>query len=130
MPPTVSGRDPVAFLVYRKTIQNEIVPAWQPRLALRRYVLRLATAERPVFLRHLDQIDENILPAQLQGFMQAVGDSFIEALLHLNRTAAAQRNLYKDAVVGPVNAEVVPVKQQFSLGMFRDDLEAVVLRDG
>src|SRR5208282_6031666 len=98
-------------------------------LARGRYVLGYAIAERPVFLRHFYQTDEDIFSAQLQAFVQAVRHGFVEALLHFNGTAAAQGDLHKNAIVRSMDAKIIPVKLQPSFGMLSDDLEAVVLGD-
>ena len=64
-----------------------------------------------------------------RAFVQSVGNGFIEALLHLDGAAAAQRDLHEDAIVRAMNAEIFTVKLQSSFGMLGDDLEAVVLGD-
>src|SRR5580658_6070637 len=82
------------------------------------YVLGLAIAERPVLLRHFDQIDKDIFPAQLQGLMHAVRNGLVEALFRFNGAAAVQSDLYKNTVVRSMDTEIIPVKLQTSLGMF------------
>jgi hypothetical protein len=76
------------------------------------YVLGFAIAERPVFFRHLNQIDEDIFPAQFQAFVQAVGNGFVEALLHLDGATAVQRDLQEDAIVRAMDAEIIAVELQ------------------
>ena len=61
--------------------------------------------------------------------MQAVCDRLVEALLQLNRAATVQCDLQKNAVVGSVYAEIVPVERQPTLAMFSDDLETIVIGD-
>ncbi|MGB6386548.1 MAG: hypothetical protein WBD25_22285 [Terriglobales bacterium] len=91
--------------------------------------MRFAIAERPIFLRHFHQIDEDILAANLQAFVQSVRNGFVEALLHLNCTAAIQSDLQKDAIVRSMNAKIISIKLQIRFVVLCDDLEAVVLRD-
>src|ERR1700688_1265184 len=93
-------------------------------------VLGFAVAERPVFFWHFHQGDEDIFAAEFQACMQSVGDGFVEALLHFDGAAGAKRDLHEDAVVGAMNAEIIPVEEQLSLGVFGDDLEAVIFGDG
>ena len=103
-------------------IREPYVALWRSRC-----VLGFSVAEGPVFFCHFHQADEDIFPAQLQALVQAVGHGFIEPLLHLHGSTAIQRDLYKDAVVGSMNAKKFPVKLQAGLGMLGDDLEEIVL---
>jgi hypothetical protein len=61
-------------------------------------VLRLAVAERPVLLAHLDEVDEHVFAPQLQALVQAVGQRLVEGALRVQRPAFVERDLDDDAV--------------------------------
>ncbi len=94
-----------------------------------RCVLSFSIAERPIFLRHFDQVDQDIFFAQLEAFVQAIGHRFVKTLLHLDRSAAVQGDLQKYAVVRSVDAKIIRIKLQAGFGMRGDDLEQVVFWD-
>src|SRR5258708_3751531 len=64
-----------------------------------RNVLGFAIAERPVFLRHFDQIDDDIFPAQLYGCVQSIGNGFVEELFHFGGASGVESDLDEDAIV-------------------------------
>jgi hypothetical protein len=94
-----------------------------------RDVLGFAIAERPVFFGDFNKIDDDIFPAQLYRFVQSIGNGFVEALFHFDAASGVESDLDEDAIVGTMNAEIVSIKLQLCLGMFGDDLEAIVLGD-
>ena len=91
--------------------------------------MRYSIAERPVFLRHLDEIDQDVFFAQFERCVQAVGHCFVKALLHLDRSTTVERDLHKYALVGPVDAKIIPIKLQAGFGVGSDDPEQVVFWD-
>lgn len=91
--------------------------------AISRYVLRLVTAERAILFWNFDQIDEDIFPPDLDGFVQSVRNGLIEALFECKTASTIERDLNEDTVIGAVDAEVVAVKRHLLNWMFRDDLE-------
>src|SRR6267154_1541671 len=104
-PPAVTSREnPFAPLVKRGLrddafeVKDEIDPqVWQWLFRPGSDVLGFAIAERPVFLGDFYQIDDDIFPAQLHGFVQAVGNGFVVALLHFDGAARVHGEWYKDA---------------------------------
>jgi hypothetical protein len=92
-------------------------------------VLSLAVTEGPILLRDFDQVDEDIFPAKLDAFMETVRECFVEALLQLGGTAAVQGDLKHDNIVRPLYAEILAIDWQARLGVFRDDLKAVMFRN-
>src|SRR5690349_3459580 len=92
-------------------------------LLRRRDVLGLAVPKGPVFLRDFDQVDEDIFLANLHPFVEMIRKCFVEALLQLGGTAAIQCYLKDDAIVRPMDAEILPIEWQVRLRVFRDDLK-------
>jgi hypothetical protein len=92
-------------------------------------VLSLAVAKRPILLGNFNKVDEDIFLANLYSFVEMVHECFVEALLQLSGTTAIQCDLKKDAIVRPRYAEILPIKWQARLRVFRDYLKSVVLRN-
>jgi hypothetical protein len=82
-------------------------------------------AERPVFRKHLDQVDENILGAQARILGQPFGDAPIKLLLLCRRTRVADGDLDLDQIVAAPDAEIVRVIDEIVFVMFGQDHETV-----
>src|SRR5436190_22350982 len=95
---------------------------------LRRCVGRFAEAERPVFLRHFDEIDPNVLLA-LSERGEVVGDAAEKRALLLQAATCTDGDLDDDDVVGARDAEVAGVVNQVARLVFREQLETVQFRD-
>src|SRR3984885_14338478 len=89
-------------------------------------VLGDAVAERPVFLFHLDEGDENIFQPDLQRSGQPFGDRLVERLLLRHRASLVEEYLHHDQIVGAVDAEIVRIENKILDGVLTDDLEMVV----
>lgn len=89
---------------FRSTLRTCAIAFERIASARRGYVLSFAIAVRPVFLRHFHQVDEDILLSQLQLFVQAACNGFVETLLQLDTAPTIQRDLQKDAVIGSFDA--------------------------
>lgn len=94
-----------------------------------RDVLRLAVTKGPILLRDFNEVDEHIFHANLDSFVETVRQRFVEALLQLSGTAAIQCDLKADAIVRPVDAEILSIERQTRLRVFRDDLKSVMFRN-
>src|ERR1700679_2172821 len=92
-------------------------------------VLRLAMAERPVFRKHLDQIDEDILRPQPGAVGQPFDDAPIQLLLLLHIARVADGDLNDDQIVAALDAEIIRAIDEIVLVMFGDDHEAVAFGD-
>src|SRR5580658_9188449 len=92
-------------------------------------VLRLAVAERPVFRKHLDQIDENILRPQSGILGQPFDDAPIELLLLCRRAGVADGDLNDDQIVAALDAEIIRAIDEIVRVMFGHGHEAVALGD-
>src|SRR5580692_886324 len=77
------GSSTVARIVYAPTAKSGCV-------------LSDAVAERPVFLFHLDEGDENIFRPDLQRRRQPVGDRLVERLLLRHRAPFVEEDLHHD----------------------------------
>src|ERR1700722_992179 len=71
-----------------------------------RRVLRDAVTERPVFLLHFHQPDEDILTPHFQFGGKSIGDRLVQRLLLIDRTALVEEDLDVDEVAGAVDAEI------------------------
>jgi hypothetical protein len=60
-------------------------------------------AKRPILFWNFDEIDEDILPPNLDGFVQPVGGSLIEAFLEFKTVSTTECDLDEDAVIGSVD---------------------------
>jgi len=85
--------------------------------------------KRPILFWDFDETDEDIFPPNLDGFVQSVRDSLIEAFLELKAVSTPECDLNKDAVIGSVDPKIVAVKWHLLHRMLREDLEPIVLRD-
>ena len=92
----------------------------------RRDVLGLAVTKGPIFLRDFNKVDEDIFLANLYSFVETVRQGFVEALLQLSGTAAIQCDLKEDAIIRPMNAEILSIEWQVRLRVFRDYLKSVM----
>src|SRR5918994_479086 len=84
-----------------------------------------AVAERPVLLRHLDQIDPYVLRTQPDRAAEVVGDAPVQRALLLERAASAQRDLDDHQVARACDAQIHRVVDQVARLVLRDELEAV-----
>src|SRR5215213_10434455 len=58
-----------------------------------------AVAEGPVFLLHLDQVDEHVLGAHAELALQAFGQRLVEKALLFQAAPFAQRDLNRDEAI-------------------------------
>jgi hypothetical protein len=79
--------------------------------------LRFAVAERPVFRKHLDQIDEDILRSQSGAFGQPFDDPPIQTLLLRYVAGVADGDLNDDQIVAALDAEIVGAIDEIVLVM-------------
>src|SRR5687768_5526327 len=84
-----------------------------------------AFAERPVLLRHLDQVDPYVLRPQAHRGAEVVGDAAVERALLVQRAPAAQRDLDDQEIARAGDAEVHRVVDQVTRLVLGDELEAV-----
>src|SRR4051794_25742136 len=92
-------------------------------------ILGFTVAERPVFLPHLDEVDEDILPAKVEPAVQPVGNRLVEGPLLIDGAAIAQGDLDDHAIGGALNPGVIGIDDEIRRRVLRDDLEAVIFRD-
>src|SRR6266850_2152636 len=90
-------------------------------------IRRLAIAEGPVFLGHLDQVDPGVLPAHAE-HSEVVSYATEERALLGERAAGADGELDDHDVVGARDAEVARVVDQVARLVLAQDLEAVAFR--
>src|SRR5665213_455450 len=91
------------------------------------HILRLAVAERPVFRKRLDEVDEDILGTQAGACGQFRDDAPVKLLLLGGRAGVADRKLDVDEIVAALDAEIVRVVDEIVLVMFGQDHEAVAV---
>jgi hypothetical protein len=94
-----------------------------------RDVLGLAVTERPIFLWDFDKVHEDVFLANPHSFVETVRECFVEALFQFGGTAAIQCDLKDDAVVRPMDAEILSIEWQARLCVFRDYLKSVIFRN-
>src|SRR2546430_8101315 len=87
----------------------------------------LAEPERPVFLRHLDEVDPRVLAAQAQGG-EVVGNAAEEGALLRQGPAEADGDLHDHDVIRASDAEIARVVDQVAGLVLAQELEAVELR--
>src|SRR5215469_14650054 len=75
------------------------------RGACRSGVLRLALAEGPVLLLHLDEVDEDVLSPEPQALVEPVRDCPVEGLLHLGGAPLVEEDLDDDAILRALDAQ-------------------------
>lgn len=83
--------------------------------------------ERPVLALHLHQVDEDILKADANCFVKAMGDGAVEGFLLLQGAALVPGDLDADEVIGARNAQVAGVVDEAIRFVLLDDLEAIIL---
>jgi hypothetical protein len=91
-------------------------------------VLRLTVAKRPVLFADLNQTNEHVFPAQAETLVQSVCDCFVKGTLLVHGSPSIERDLDKNAIFRSLNAQEAGIKDEILGWMFRDDLEAIVLR--
>jgi hypothetical protein len=89
------------------------------------YVLRFAIPEGPILFDHFNQADKDVFLSHLEARVQAVGYGLVEALFHLDRSSAIQRDLHKNAIIRSMHTEKFAIELQADLWMLGDDLEEV-----
>ncbi|MCU1321286.1 MAG: hypothetical protein JWM43_935 [Acidobacteriaceae bacterium] len=92
-------------------------------------VIHPIVTKRPILFWDFDETHEDIFSPNLDGFVQSVRDSLIEAFLELKAVSTPECDLNKDAVIGSVDPKIVAVKRHLLHRMLREDLEPIVLRD-
>jgi hypothetical protein len=62
-------------------------------------VLRFPVPERPVFLLHLDEINEHVLRPKIEALMQSGRDSLVEGALLIEGSPLVERQLNDYAIL-------------------------------
>ncbi len=106
----------------------EIAGGLEPEARRASGVLHLAVAERPVFLRHLDQVDHDVLQPHAELRVQVVRDSAVERLLHFHRASLVQRDLDEHDPRRVLDSKVFLRVNELVPAVPGDDLEFVVAR--
>src|ERR1700733_6500441 len=97
--------------------------------AIRRYPIdvgSLAIAHGPVGWLDCHEVEENVLPPYLQLLLQLVDDRFIERGFLLRARDIEEDQLDEDAVLGPVQTEVVAVEKEVLRLVFSDGLKSIL----
>src|SRR6266852_6562943 len=90
------------------------------------HVLSFAIAERPIFPRSFDKVDEEILRSQAGCLRQNFGHALVKFSFLLGFPARAQGDLNEDDAIRAMDTEMFGMVDEGFRRMFRKYLEAVV----
>jgi hypothetical protein len=85
--------------------------------------------EGPILPFHLNEVDHDILPADLKFVMETVCQSLVEGFFEIDPPAFAERDLDDDDAVCALDIEIVKTIYQVVSSMFRDGLEVILIWD-
>jgi hypothetical protein len=94
------------------------------------HVLGFAVDEGPVLPGGFHQVDDQVLRLEAGRFGEELGHVLEEFAFLLGLAAGAESDLDEDDFVGAPDAEILRVVDEAVVGVFVDDLEAIVGRDG
>ena len=91
-----------------------------------RSVLGNAVAEGPVFLLHLDKVDENVLTSEANALVHPVGDCFVEGFFGLDRPSLVEGELDDQRVRASIDSEIGRIDEQGVPGVLGNHLKAII----
>src|SRR5712671_898665 len=90
------------------------------------HILCHAIAEGPVLLGHFDQVDEHVLAAQADPFVETIHHGLVERLLLLYGAARAEGELDEHAVLRALDPKIVFIGDVVFGRVLGDDLETII----